>query len=169
VRLQPNAGLLVEACWHLSCSETQEVDRVAAYQHSVKTMNACEMLARYIELHNQAAAGADDRTSDLFAAGVRMDVEGESLSQLRRDAIIGRFRAEELVLWEIATQGDEGALAKYAWRRHPQLGGIVEVQVRDDRIARMILRPGRSRLFALLASTPPPPISSEGPDAFRGD
>jgi hypothetical protein len=133
-------------------------------------MNACELLARYIELHNEAASGADDRATELFVEGATIDVEGESLSQLRRDAIVGRFKAEELVLWEIAAKGDNGALAKYAWRRHPQLGGVIELEAKGELIAHMTLRPGRSRLFALLSSTPPPSsIMDDGPNAFRGD
>jgi hypothetical protein len=132
-------------------------------------MDSCELLARYIELHNEAAGGEEDLRTQLFADGMALEVEGDALSRLRREAILERFRSEELVLWEIGALDDGSAFAKYAWRRHPQLGGVIQVMTEGDHITRMTLRPGRSRLFAMLSTAPPPPISDDGPNAFHGD
>lgn len=128
------------------------------------------LLARYIEVHNEGVLGGDtEAAAELMCDGLEIDVEGQSLSALRRDAIIKSFREHEVVLWKIGNVGDDVAFANYAWRKHPRIGGLIRLQQENGRIRRLTLRPGYSRIFGLLSdqSDEPSAFSERGgPDAF---
>jgi hypothetical protein len=129
-------------------------------------MDAGELLARYIELHNEAVHGSDDGTAVLFTEDADMEVEGPSISKLREKIIMATFRDHELMLWKIGSLGDDVAFANYAWKVNPRIGGLVRVQTRDGLISRLTLRPGYSRIFAAL-SDPPPAMKGGDGNAFQ--
>ena len=114
------------------------------------SVDACDLLAHYVEAHNDAAVDGAAEPSELFVDGAQVEVEGARLSKLRRAAIVEAFRRHELVLWKIGALGNDVAFANYAWRQHPRLGGIIRMQRRGNRIKRLTLRPGYSRIYNLL-------------------
>lgn len=115
-------------------------------------LKACELLASYVEKHNASVLAGDAETRDaLFADGTVVEIEAAGgISELRRRAIVSAFLKSELLLWHVAALGDDVAFANYAWREHPRLGGLIRMQRSGDRIRRLTLRPGYSRIFALL-------------------
>ena len=66
--------------------------------------------------------------------------------------MLDAFHRSELLLWKIGALGDEVAFANYAWRSNPSLGGLIRVQRNGDRIRRLTLRPGYSRIHALVGA-----------------
>lgn len=133
------------------------------------TQGAAALLERYVERHNKALTTHEDDTKELFAEGVGVEVEGEALSPLRKEAIVYAFKSHELMLWKIGTVGENEAFASYAWRRNPRLGGVIRLVRGDDRITQLVLRPGYARVFATLSFPPGPTIDEDGPNAFAGD
>jgi hypothetical protein len=118
-------------------------------------VDASDLLARYVDLHNAAARKGEPLTAeDLFADDSAVEVEGRGITDLRRNAIVAAFRRHELVLWTIGADGDDVAMASYAWRDRPRLGGTIKVERNGERIGRLTLKPGYSALFAMLATSP---------------
>ena len=116
--------------------------------------SADKLLERYIELHNLAIVCDDRRAVEaLLADGFACEVEGPALSSLRRQAIVSSFQRQEVVLWRIGRIGDDVAFASYAWRSSPRIGGHIRIQKEGERIGRLILRPGYSRIFSVLSCT----------------
>jgi hypothetical protein len=119
----------------------------------VSEITAPTALARFVERHNDAAAQGDpERCNELLGDGYELIIEGIGLSSLRRAAIEADFRLNELMLWTIGTPGEGRASARYAWRRRPRVGGVIEISVADGKISRLLLRPGYCRVFANLAA-----------------
>lgn len=115
--------------------------------------SAADLLARYVRLHNVGARTKNYRpVVDLFAADAEFFIEGVSLNALRRRAMASAFRREELLLWKIASAGNDYAFANYAWKRRPRVGGILRLLMCDELIQRVTLKPGYSRIFATLAA-----------------
>ena len=128
-----------------------------------------KLLKQYIDLHNQIVThGSATDGDDILADDVEIDVEGSNLSRLRCQAMIRSFQEHEVVLWKIGAVGEDVAFASYAWRDHPRIGGLIRLQRRGDRVARVTLRPGYSRIFGLLAKQGEPLAFCErgGEDAF---
>ena len=130
---------------------------------------ACELLEQYVERHNDSMGAAKDSTHELFVESAELTVAGAGLSVLRRYAMIEAFRGHELMLWKVNTTGPRGALASYAWRDNPRLGGTIRIELDGDRIGTLLLRPGYARTFAALSVAPPSMFEEGGPDAFAGD
>jgi hypothetical protein len=119
----------------------------------VREITPATALARFVERHNDAASQGDpQRPNELLAEDYEFVIEGLSLSDQRRAAIEADFRLNELMLWTISTPGSGRAAARYAWRRRPRVGGVIEVSVADGLIHRVVLRPGYCRVFATLAA-----------------
>lgn len=128
-----------------------------------------KLLERYVQLHNRAAAGVgSELVAKLFARRPLIAIEGAGLSTLRQEAMLGAFRRHEIVLWKIGHEGEDVAFASYAWRDRPRIGGVIRLQRQGGRILRLTLRPGYSRIFALIAKPADPGIFGEpgGIDAF---
>jgi hypothetical protein len=116
-----------------------------------KAEDTCALLALYVERHNESARFGERRADALFEEDAEFQIEGLTLSNLRVRAMGAAFRNNELVLWKIGAVGEDVAFASYAWRRNPRLGGLIRVQRHGRRIRRLTLRPGYSRIFAMLA------------------
>jgi hypothetical protein len=140
---------------------------LARHELPLPPRNASELLARYVELHNDALYDEGD-ADILFHPEARIEVAGESLSELRKAAIVRDFRANELLLWQIAAAGSDVARASYAWRKNPRLGGEIWLERRGGSILLLTLRPCYSRLFETLASAPRP-FSAAAPGPFGND
>lgn len=128
-----------------------------------------KLLESYVELHNRAAAGDDTvSVAALFVGGPDIAIDGTGLSSLRREAIRGAFRRHEIVLWKIGSVGDDVAFASYAWRERPRIGGLIRLSRAGGRILRLTLRPGYSRIFALITKAADPGVFTDpgGLDAF---
>ena len=130
---------------------------------------AADLLARYVELHNEAATGQTVDYGELFVGDEHIEVQGDSLSALRREAIVMAFKSHELMLWEIGALSDDEAFADYAWRLSPRIGGVLRLVRQDDRILKVLLKPGYSRTFGTLSLPPNALLEDGGPNAFAGD
>jgi hypothetical protein len=131
--------------------------------------NAADLLAEYVELHNQAVSGTPGDMNALFVDQELIEVEGHVISALRREAMIMAFKSHELMLWKIGALSDDEAFADYAWRLNPRIGGVLRLVRFGDRISKLVLKPGYSRTFATLSLPPSPPLEEGGPNAFAGD
>lgn len=124
---------------------------LAASQGVSADQDVKKLLEQYIHTHNERALRGDEGVQQQLASDdLEIDVEGCSLSTLRREGIVRSFREQQVVLWKIGTVGDDVAFANYAWRSHPRIGGLIRLQRENGRIRRVTLRPGYSRIFGLL-------------------
>jgi hypothetical protein len=131
--------------------------------------NAADLLASYVDLHNAAVTGTPGDMDELFVGDADIEVEGPTLSALRREAIVMAFKGHELMLWKIGALSDDQAFADYAWRLNPRIGGVLRLVRQGDRILKLVVKPGYSRTFATLSLPPSPLLEEGGPNAFAGD
>ncbi len=120
------------------------------------------LLERYVKQHNASARALGPPSQPIPV------VEGPGICPLRADAITNAFFANEIVLWQVGTVGDDVAFANYAWRAHPRIGGLLRIQCDAERVVKVTLRPGYSRIFALIARADrsSPFIDETGASAF---